>query len=85
MVFSGLGPLSLERMFYYIKKFKLTVAQPGIINAQVGRCIYQPRRNEGYMIQVEGEWERGRERVGSSMMYCMIGVISGIGLMMFVP
>lgn len=33
-------------------KFKLTVAQPGIINAQVGRCIYQPKRNEGYMIQV---------------------------------
>ena len=43
---------SLERMFYYMDKFQLTVAQPGIINAQVGRCIYQPKRNEGYMIQV---------------------------------
>jgi hypothetical protein len=48
-------------MFYYITKMKLTVAQPGIINAQVGRCIYQPRRNEGYMIQV-GSGQRAEER-----------------------
>lgn len=53
----GVIAFSLERMFYYMARVKLTVAQPGIINAQVGRCIYQPSKNEGYMIQVgRGQW-----------------------------